>query len=219
MSDTELKLTDVFSSVAQKLAERRAELNAMDDINHNHGDHMVEIFQLAAKAAEEKEGAPLGEAMEHGADLLHQMTGNGSAQVYARGLKLLATQLRQRQIELGDLLAVVQGYLRQEKESKTEEAPGSGEVLKGLMAALAEWEQVESEQESGAKNKPFAGVGMGYLFGVGMAYLQAKEMGGDRLNTLSETVVSASPMGRLPHRHASGVIAVRALLEALSQTD
>lgn len=209
-------LSEVFSSIAQKLEEQRQALNALDEINHNHGDHMVEIFQVATQAARENEGAPLGVAMEHGAELLRQMTENGSAQVYARGLGLLAAQLRQRGIELDDLLPVAQGYLRQEKQSVEDGSPGSGEVLKGLMAALAEWDQLESQQESGAEKKPFAGVGMGYLFGVGMAYLQAKEKGGNRLDILSETVVSASPLGKLPHRYASGVIAVRALLQALN---
>ncbi len=215
MSDSRLKLTEVFSSIAQKLAEQREALNALDEINHNHGDHMVEIFQAATRAAGEHEGAPLGIAMEHGAELLRRMTENGSAQVYGRGLGLLAAQLRQRQIELDDLLPVVQGYLRQERQSDQDGSPGSGEVLKGLMAALAEWDQLEAEQDSGAEKKPFSGVGMGYLFGMGMAYLQAKEKGGDRLDVLSETIVSASPLGKISHRHASGVIAVRALLQAL----
>lgn len=216
MSEIRLKLTEVFSSIALKLAEQREALNALDVINHNHGDHMVEIFQVATRAAGEDEGASLGVAMERGAELLRRMTDNGSAQVYGRGLRLLAAQLRQRQIELENLLPVVQGYLRQEKQNVEDGSPGSGEVLKGLMAALAEWDQLEAEQDRGAEKKPFAGVGMGYLFGMGMAYLQAKEKGGDRLDVLSETIVSASPLGKTPYRHASGVIAVRALLQALN---
>ena len=216
MSEIRLMLTEVFSSIALKLAEQREALNALDVINHNHGDHMVEIFQVATRAAGEDEGASLGVAMERGAELLRRMTDNGSAQVYGRGLRLLAAQLRQRQIELENLLPVVQGYLRQEKQNVEDGSPGSGEVLKGLMAALAEWDQLEAEQDRGAEKKPFAGVGMGYLFGMGMAYLQAKEKGGDRLDVLSETIVSASPLGKTPYRHASGVIAVRALLQALN---
>ncbi len=163
------------------------------------------------------QAAPLADAMDRAAGLLRERTQNGSAQVYARGLGLLAAQFRQRQIELDDLLPVVRGYLRKQEESAGEGSASSGEVLKGLMAALAEWEQVEASLAKGeADQKPFGGVDMGYLFGVGMAYLQAKQKGGDRLDILSETVVSASPLGSVPHRHASGVIAVRALLEAMS---
>jgi hypothetical protein len=47
--------------------------------------------------------------------------------------------------------------------------------------------------------------------------MQAKQKGGDRLDVLSETVVSASPLGKIPYRHQSGVVAVRSLLEKLGQ--
>lgn len=217
MSELPAGLQEIFGAVGQALEEQRAELNQMDELNHNHGDHMVEIFQLAAQAGEEMKDAPLAQAMDHAARLLQDRKENGSAQVYARGLGLLAAQFRQRKIELDDLLPVVQGYLRQQGEGESEGSTGSGEVLKSLMAALAEWEQVEASQEqAGVEKKPFAGLDMGYLLGVGMAYLQAKQKGGDRLDILSETVVSASPLGSTPHRHTSGVIAVRALLEAMS---
>ena len=215
MGELPARLQAIFSAVGEALDERRAELNQMDELNHNHGDHMVEVFQLAARAGQEMQGALLVDAMDHAAGLLRERAQNGSAQVYARGLGLLAAQFRQHQIDLDDLLPVVQSYLRKQEESAGEGSASSGEVLKGLMAALAEWEQVEASQGATEK-KPFAGVDMGYLFGVGMAYLQAKQKGGDRLDILSETVVSASPLGNTPHRHASGVIAVRALLQAMS---
>ena len=217
MNELPAGLQAIFGAVGEALKVRQAELNLMDTLNHNHGDHMVEIFETAAQAGGEMHDAPLADAMDRAAGLLRERHENGSAQVYARGLGLLAAQFRQRQIELDDLLPVVRGYLRQEGGAESEASPASGEVLKGLMAALAEWEQVEAGLEKGdAGQKPFGGVDMGYLFGVGMAYLQAKQKGGDRLDILSETVVSASPLGNSPHRHASGVIAVRAMLEAMS---
>jgi hypothetical protein len=56
---------------------------------------------------------------------------------------------------------------------------------------------------------------LGYLLGVGMAYLQAKQQGGDRLLVLAETVVSSSPLGAVPHRHQSGLMVVQKILQAL----
>jgi hypothetical protein len=219
MSELPARLQEIFRAVGKALEEHRVELNQMDELNHNHGDHMVEVFQLAAQAGQEMQAAPLADAMDHAAGLLRERTQNGSAQVYARGLGLLAAQFSQRQIDLDDLLPVVQSYLGEQGQSADEGSAGSGEVLKGLMAALAEWEQAEASLAKGeAGQKPFGGVDMGYLFGVGMAYLQAKQKGGDRLDILSETVVSASPLGSVSHRHASGVIAVRALLEAMGES-
>jgi hypothetical protein len=61
-----------------------------------------------------------------------------------------------------------------------------------------------SRYKAGTGKKPFAVLDLGYLFGVGMAYLHAKQKGGDRLEVLSKARVSASPLGSAPHRHLSG---------------
>lgn len=214
MSENPVDLEVIFRAVGGTLGSRQADLNQMDEVNHNHGDHMVEIFNLASQAALEKQSAPLADAMKRAAELLSARANNGSAQVYGRGMTLLSEQFRQRQIELGDLLSVIGRHLGGEPEAAEEESTASGEVTKALLNALAEWEKVEDSQAAGAAGKA-GGLDMGYLFGVGMAYLQAKQKGGDRLDVLSETVVSASPLGKVAYRHASGVIAVRALLEAM----
>ncbi len=207
-------LQAVFNAVGEALEGRRDELDRLDEFNHDHGEHMVEIFHLAAQAAETVDSATLGDVMQRASALMEARADNGSALVYARGLSLLADQFHQRQIELKDLLQVVQQHLSDQKGEEQDESDRSGEVSKALLNALAEWEKVEDSQAEGAAGKA-GGLDMGYLFGVGMAYLQAKQKGGDRLDVLSETVVSASPLGKVPYRHASGVIAVRALLEAL----
>jgi hypothetical protein len=207
-------LQAVFNAVGGALEARRVKLNQMDELNHNHGNHMVEIFQLAAQAALEEQGARLPDAIQRAADLLSARAENGSAQVYGRGLSLLAEQFRQGRIELDDLLRLVQEQLDEGKSDQDGEASRSGEITKALLSALADWEGTEARMAKGAQAKS-GGLDMGYLFTVGMAYLQAKQKGGDRLDVLSETVVSASPLGAVPYRHASGVIAVRALLETL----
>lgn len=218
MIESNVKLAELFSSVAQKLGEQRQELNGADEVNHNHGDHILEIFQVAAQAAGEKEEASLADAMEYGAELLRALDQNGSAQVYARGLSLLAAQFRQSQIELDDLLPAVRSYMAEKQNSEKTGSTNTGDLLKALLAALAEWKQVEANLAAGGETgKAGRGLDMGYLFGVGMAYMQAKQMSTDALEILSETVVSSSPLANVPHRQRSGVIAVRALLEEMSR--
>jgi hypothetical protein len=218
MPESDVKLAELFSSVARVLEARRAEVNALDEFNLNHGDHMLEIFQVAARAADEKARSPLAEAIEYGADLLRALEQNGSAQVYARGLSLLAAQFRQNQIELDDLIPAVRSYLAEKQNSEKTASANSGDLLKALLAALAEWKQVEANLATGdGSGKTGKGLDLGYLFGVGMAYMQAKQMGGDSLDILSETVVSSSPLANVPHRQKSGVMAVRALLEGMSR--
>lgn len=224
-------LPALFAKVAGDLDEQRESLNQADEANQDHGNHMLEIFQIAVQAAEEKRDAPMAEAMGRAAELLRLRTENGSAQVYARGLAILARHFEQRSVDLDDLVHYVSNYLNEQKES-AESQPGggeatqmdssakSGDILKALLAALSEWEQVETSQ---IENTPYqnggsksgSGLNIGYLFGVGMAYMQAKQKGGEKLDILSETVVSASPLSKVPYRHLSGVIAVRSLLEGM----
>lgn len=223
-STPSLDLAGVFQRAEAALQAERARLNQMDAINHNHGDHAVAIFHCASQAA--ALGGDLPQAMNRAAAQLHALPDNGSAQVYARGLECLARQLEERQVGLQDLLAAVRSYLSgtgSAGANPNDASDKGGEVMKALLHALGAWEKAENA--AAAKPAPAGealppppdhrGLDLGYLLGMGMAYLQAKQQGGDRLDVLAETVVSSSPLGRVPHRHASGVLAVRSLLNAM----
>ena len=215
--ETSIDLAQLFQTVRESLAGQREALNQADQVNQDHGDHMVAIFQAAARAAAEKD-SDLVESMEYAAELLRQQPDNGSAQVYARGLSQLAEQFRQRQIGLNELMAYLRSVLSKGKAAEKAEdgkPPRSGELLKALLAGLAGWERAEAPQPGAAPGGPGQGLDMGYLFGMGMSYLQAKQKGGDRLDILVETVVSASPLSRVDYREQSGRIALKALLQAM----
>jgi hypothetical protein len=214
MTFTQADLPGLFQAVTDALTQACSALNQADTLNQNHGDHMVEIFQIATQAAIEKQEADLSDAMEYASLLLMERAENDSAQVYARGLTRLAVQFRQKQITLDELVQYVRSYLHEPNE-ETDRAKGAsvsraGDLLKALLSALAEWDQVEAGQP-GSHNS----LDMGYLFGVGMAYMQAKAQGGGRLEILAETVVSASPLGRIPHRRQSGKLVILNLLQAM----
>lgn len=215
--ETSIDLAQLFRTVSESLAGQREALNQADQANQDHGDHMVSIFQTAARAAAEKDSDLVG-SMEYAAELLRQQTDNGSAQVYARGLSQLAEQFRQRQIGLNELLAYLRSVLSKGKAAEIDEdgkPPRSGELLKAMLAGLAGWERAENPQPGAAPGETGKGLDMGYLFGMGMSYLQAKQKGGDRLDILVETVVSASPLSRVNYREQSGRIALKALLRAM----
>jgi hypothetical protein len=235
MSEGAVDLGKLFQAISGVLLLNHEELNQADPINGNHGDHMVQIFRLATQAALEKQEAGLDEAMDYGAALLRQHEQNGSARVYARGLSLLAEQFRQRGIRLSDLVAYTR---RAVKESEAEKIPGgektaraeggeglrSGEILKALLNALAAWERTEVQvgegasdagQEEPVSEKKSSSLDMSYILGMGMSYLQAKGKGGERVDILADTVVSASPLGKVPHRARSGKLVFTTLLRAL----
>jgi len=110
------ELASLFQAVGEALSQNRQAFNQSDPVNGNHGDHMVEVFEIAARAASEKPGADVAAAMQHAAQLLAAQRDNGSAQVYARGLDQMAGQLRRYNVTLDDLLIYVQGALSKDKE-------------------------------------------------------------------------------------------------------
>ena len=212
----ELDLTRIFQTVRDALLEQREAFNQLDPFNQDHGDHMLQIFEIAVQAVRQEGESSLADAMRSASDLLSQQADNGSALVYARGLKCLADEFADRQIELHDLSPYVRAYLhgKEKGEASQEEVQEgrSGEILKALLNALAAWEQAEAGEDG-----TNSALDLGYLFGIGMAYMGAKGKGGDKLQVLAETVISSSPLGRVPHRHQSGVFVVRTLLHAMGE--
>ena len=219
--ETTIDLNGLFRAVLTVLQQHCLKLNQADAFNQNHGDHMLAVFQVAARAAQEKQGAILAEAMDYAAGLLRQLPHNGSAQVYARGLGALAGQFRQRSLGLDELAPYARQALRSPAAGSPAEgapaqadaaAPRAGEILKALASALSAWERLEADPSG-----PPGDLDMGALFGMGMAYLQAKQVGGSRLQTLAEAMVQASPLGRLPHRAQSGRLVFQTLLREMAQ--
>ena len=208
-------LAPLFQAVGEALHQNQLALNQADSYNGNHGDHMVEIFTIAANAAEEMSSSSLPEAMEHAAALLLQLPENGSAQVYAHGLEQIAEQFRSRQLELDDLLTHVRKALSDKEQPETHgesNATKSGEVLKALMASLVNWGRIERGQP--ISDRP---LDMGTLFEFGMAYLQARQHGGERAEVLADAATSVSPLSSVPHRYQSGKLAILALLQAIQR--
>ena len=213
----EFELATLFQAMGAALYHNRPALNQADTLNGNHGDHMVEIFQIAAQAAAERDDLEAAPAMEYVAQLLNQRTHNGSAQVYASGLNQMGVQFRRYRLTLDDLVLYVRGALNEEKSQSSEAGLGahtprtrSGDVLKALMSGLASWSQFENGQQP--DEKP---LDVGVLFEFGMAYMQARQRNKDRIEILADAAASISPLSKSPHRYQSGKIAIQALLRAL----
>jgi hypothetical protein len=219
MAKTTRDLADVFQAAEDALSRQREALNQADPGNANHGDHMLEIFQVATRAARSLPLASLSDMLEQACRLLAQLDDNASAQVYARGLEQFSQAFRDHQVEFDELAGYIQHIVQEspveDKAGRQTAMPSKGdrgaEVLKALVSGLSAWGQVEN-----GKNPSEKGIDVGYLFELGMIYMQAKSHGGSRLNVLSEAAVNASPLSRVPHRLQSGKLAFRALLQAFT---
>ena len=218
MDSQPLDIAPLFRAVALALSERRVELNRMDSYNGNHGDHMVEIFEIATRAAGRIRPENLAAAMANAAQQLREQTHNGSAQIYASGLEQFSQQLQKYQIGLDDLVFYVRSILAEKKDNPG--TPGkeissggkAGVILKVLVSGLSGWQQAESGDSTGSQT----GLDMGYLFELGMVYMQAKRRSDRKIDVLADAAVSASPLSQVPYRSDSGRLAMRALLQALA---
>jgi hypothetical protein len=212
-------LAGVFQAAEDALSRQREALNQADPSNANHGDHMLEIFQVATRAARSLPLASLPDMLGQASHLLAQLGDNGSAQVYARGLEQFGQAFRDHQVEFDELASYIQHIVQESPDEgnvgvQTAASPKGdkgAEVLKALVSGLATWGQVEN-----GKNPSKKGIDVGYLFDLGIIYMQAKSHGGSRLEIISEAAVNASPLSRVPHRLESGKLAFYALLQAFT---
>ena len=215
-TESRLALAPVFEEIGATLLENRTRLNEADSFNANHGDHMVAIFEAATRAAEETSDRELAASMAYVGGQLTELKDNGSAQVYGRGLGCVAEQLGERQITLDELVDYVSSVLESESgqpangDDTSSGSKRSGEVLKALVAGIAEWNRREAgDSESGSA------LSMSALFDFGIVYLQAKQRGGSRTAVIADAAASVSPLGSVPHRLESGKLVVETLLKAL----
>ena len=205
------QLSPAFERVAEIMRQNREELNRADPYNGNHGDHMVEIFELAASAVGGLGDAPLPDAMEYAGVRLTELPGNGSAGVYAAGLAQFAAQFRERNVTASDLELYIERGLTGDREEHTSvegDPANGGELLKALLSGLAGWRAVVD-----GKQPPQESLDTAYLFDLGVAYMQAKARGGGKTAVIADAAVSVSPLNAVPHRAQSCRLAIQSLLE------
>jgi len=219
-------LGPLFRAVGAALRANQDELNSADTFNGNHGDHMVQVFEIAAQAVDQPGSLSLADAMQAAAQQLAEQPGNGSARIYALGLDQMAQQFRRYNITLNDLLGYVSTILEENTEPGSVVGERSGDALKALVSGLVGWKSAAQNQAgSGADQdpapwylSPSAGSGsldMNALFDLGVVYMQAKARNSERSQVLADAAASASPLSQIPHRYQSGKLAIRSLLEAL----
>ena len=205
----------MFLSVRQTMLAHQEEFNRLDTYNSNHGDHMLAVFDVSTQAIRGSLDASLAGNMQRVAERLAALEDNDSARVYAAGLAQFASQFERYQVTVKDLVAHVRSLVREDTDAGSplsmKSLASSGDVLKAMVNGLAGWNH-SLRTDNGDSGR----LDMGYLFELGIIYMQAKQRNRDRLDVLADAAVSASPLSQIPYRYQSGKVAIRALLESLS---
>jgi len=188
-------LVKLFSTVAETLAENQTSLNEADEYNQDHGDHMVEIFQLITGAMKEAPAGDVASGLKTASDLLGGKK-SGSAAVYAKGLAQAADYFQDQDLDASQLLPLLQTMLGGGEASISE---GAGGLLDSLVDSF------------GGED----GLDMSDILSAGAAFLQSKQEGDSNLEAAVDAVISASKMGETPHRAQSSKLVADVLLQSL----
>ena len=208
MAAQQVNLVKVFSTVATALASNRDTLNQADTYNHDHGDNMVEVFDVVAQAMKARKGASPADQLAYASELLRQKE-SGSAKYYAGGLTQAAQQFTGKQVTPNNAMDLIQTVLGGGMPTPTPApAPaGQTDMLGSLLSGLT------GSGQSGAPAQ--AGLDIGGLLNAGMSFMNAKQRGEADTTALMGALMSATSGGNTPYRAQSGAVVANALMQAV----
>lgn len=234
MNGTTVDLAKLFKAASKSLLENQTALNQADAYNHNHGDNMVEIFNLITKAVAAKKTANPSDQLEYASQVLAKKGTSGSAAAYAEGLNRAARQFQGRPVTAEnavDLISALMGSGSAQQpagasaadligsllggQTQPQASGSSTDMLGSLIGGLMGGGQDQSQADSGK-------VDAGDLLNIGMQLFQAYQAGSGKTagqgsgqaGSLLDTLLSGSSMSSSAHRTQSGKLVADALLTA-----
>ena len=192
-------LVKLFSTVAETLVENQTSLNKADEYNQDHGDHMVDIFQMITGAVKEAPKDDLSSGLAMASQLLTKKP-SGSADMYAKGLGQAAEYFQGgKSLDATSLMPLLQTMLGGGEASVSK---GAGGLLDSLVGSL------------GGED----GLDLGDILSAGAAFMQSKEEGDSNIEAAIDAVISASKMGETPHRAQSSKLVADTLMQTLMKS-
>jgi hypothetical protein len=199
-----IDLAKLFQSVTGTLSQNRESLNEADTNNHDHGDNMVETFEVITQAMKEKKGADPADQLAYASEILRQRK-SGSAKVYADGLAQASQEFQGQQVNSGNAMTLIQTLLGGGQAAPQQQPQDSG--LGGMLGSLLGGGAAKPAQQQGG------GLDVGDLLNAGMSFMNTKQRGGSNLEAIVSAVVSSSAMGG--YRQQSGNLVAGALMQAV----
>lgn len=196
-----LDLGTLFSAVTSALTKEQKSLNEADTYNHDHGDHMVEIFGLIQSAVSKKSELPVADQLAYASKQVEKKAESGSGKLYAEGLANAAKSFVGNELTPETVGVLVNSLLSVEKpEEKTDSGNG---LLGGLLSSLT---------DSGSSSEDDQKLDMDDLLRAGMAFFQSKQGGDSNMEAAMDALMAASPMGQTASRSQSGSLVASTLL-------
>ena len=202
---TRIDLAKLFGAVANSLGEQRETLNLADTYNNDHGDHMVEIFEVVTQAVKEKKNANPADQLAYASEILRRKQ-SGSAQVYANGFAQAAQQFQGQAVTTDNAGMLLQTLLGG-GQAPAQAAGGGGDMLGALLGGLTG----QPSQGQGTSD----GIDLGDLLNAGMAFMSAKQQGSSTAEAAINALLSNGPLGQSSHRKESGALVANTIMQVL----
>jgi hypothetical protein len=196
-----MDLSTIFQSVTAQLTDQQSTLNEADTYNHDHGDHMVEIFSLIQNAVSQKSEQPVAEQLNYASQVVEKEADSGSGTLYAQGLANAAQNFSSSELQPDTLGLLVKSLLNvEDPPQKKQETNFLGSLLSGLMG-----------KPDDSENDPKLGIDE--LLRAGMTFYQSKQEGGSTTEALMGALMAASPLGASSHRSMSGSLVASTIMD------
>lgn len=205
-------LVSMFGAVAKAMAANQTTLNEADTYNHDHGDHMVQIFNTITKAVSEKSTASAASQLSNASQALSKNTNSGSAKLYSEGLKEAASKFSGKSsLTANDAMQLVQtllGSTGANQTSSTSSASTGADLIGSLLGGLS-GESTKTGDDSQ--------IDMEDILTAGMAFLQAKQSGKSTLDAALSALVTDSKVADQDYRAQSATLVANTLVNVVSQ--
>lgn len=167
MPSNQINLADLIGAASSVLAQNKGTLNKADAYNQNHGDNMVQIFDLINQAIGEKPKAKTSEQLAYASQKIRSQTNSGSAQVYSKALETAASQFKGQNLTTDNALALITtllggGQTPQATLSRSASS-GNADLLTSLLGGLM---GASGTQTSSSSSSDMIGDLLGGLMGA-----------------------------------------------------
>ncbi|MEO7840642.1 MAG: DAK2 domain-containing protein [Anaerolineales bacterium] len=201
----DMDLGSLFNAATQALSANQSSLNQADAENQNHGDNMVQTFNMISQVMANQQDASPSRQLRQASQYLAKNSTSGSGQVYAQGLAQAAKQFKgQSSITPDNAMQLIGSLLAGGQQP----AAQGGDLLGTLLSG--------GQSLPGGGSQGQSGIDAGDLLSAGMNFMNAKQQGQSNLQAAITALMSAGPMAQKPHRQQSGQLVANALLQAVA---
>ena len=190
----QLDLTSLFGAVTGALEENKTVLNKADTYNGDHGDNMVNIFNMVTGAISDNKGKDASTQLAAASKLLGGLK-SGSAQEYAKGFATAADEFKGGELSADSVLPLLQSMFGGGA------APEADSSLQGMLSGFLGGDDGKIDAND--------------LLSAGMSFLSAKNRGKNTQEALIEALIAQSAFGESPHRTQSSSLVASTIFDVL----